>query len=122
MYKWIMFVLFVGACIVGLAGLAANNKPVEDASAAAPNQLKFTAQNFHFDKTEYHVKKGDKLTVVLNNREGIHGLEIVGYDVKLQDTKLSQEVTFDKTGTFEVHCIVMCGEGHLKMKTTLIVD
>ena len=34
----------------------------------------------------------------------------------------SEDVTFDKPGTYELHCSIMCGQGHAGMKSKFIVE
>jgi cytochrome c oxidase subunit 2 len=123
--KWIMFSLFIVACLLG-AGVLFQNISERQAEMAAEAKagptLKFVASNFQFDKPEYTVKAGEKVTVSLQNKEGLHAMEIIGLNVKLDNNTKSAEVTFDKPGTYEVHCILPCGPGHAEMKSTLIVQ
>jgi cytochrome c oxidase subunit 2 len=125
MPKWIMFSLIMVACVLGAGVLfqTITDRQAQMASEAkAGPQLKFIASNFQFDQPEYKVKAGEKVTVSLLNKEGIHALEIVGLNVKLDGSTKSADVTFEKPGTYEVHCILPCGTGHANMKTTLIVS
>ncbi|PYI54485.1 cupredoxin domain-containing protein [Paenibacillus flagellatus] len=126
MYKWLMSVLFFGACAFGLIFLLVSAKPEkseEDAAAESGKpQLKITASNFQFDQPEYKVKKGETLQVVLKNKEGVHGMEINGLGVTLSGKELSKDVTFDKAGSYEIVCTVPCGAGHVNMKAKLIVE
>ncbi|MEB3102757.1 cytochrome C oxidase subunit II [Ferviditalea candida] len=123
MQKYLMVILITAAAIFGIVAMIAQTpKSNEELAKEQKNQLRISATNFQFDKPEYHVKQGSKLTVVLVNKEGIHGLGIPDLNVNLQGDKLQQEVTFDKPGTFDMHCIVMCGAGHANMKSKLVVD
>ncbi|MBO7746081.1 cytochrome C oxidase subunit II [Paenibacillus sp. MWE-103] len=127
MHKWIMFVVFAAACVLGVVLLTTQlpDKPVDEAASLPPGEslLKVEAsQDFVFDQKEYHVKKGDKVKLELVNKSGLHGLAIPDLGIELKGDKLSQEVTFDKAGTFEMHCAVMCGVGHADMKSVLIVE
>ncbi|MEF3310261.1 cupredoxin domain-containing protein [Paenibacillus sp. GYB004] len=126
MYKWVMSALFFGACAFGLIFLmisATPEKSEEDVAAESGTpQLKITASNFKFDQTEYKVKQGETMKVVLKNSEGVHGIEINGLGVTLQGKDTSKEVTFDKPGTYEIVCSVPCGAGHANMKAKLIVE
>jgi len=122
MYKYLMVGLFSFACILGLAVILYQAPPsAEEQASEAKTQLKISASNFHFDKPEYKVKAGDKLTVILDSR-GNHGLAIDDLNINLSGDTLSQEVTFDKPGTYEIHCSIPCGDGHLEMKSVLIVE
>jgi cytochrome c oxidase subunit 2 len=123
MYKWTMFVLFVGASLFGLLVLMFQTP--EGAEHAAPpkdDELRITASNFQFDQQEYRVKVGETKTVTLVNVAGTHGVEIKGLDIKLENDQLSQEVTFDKPGEYELACSILCGAGHLDMVSKLIVE
>ncbi|NHN28792.1 hypothetical protein [Paenibacillus agricola] len=124
MSKWIMFSFIIVAFLLGVGVLFQDisGRQAENASQAhAGPQLKFIASNFQFDQAEYTVKSGEKVTVSLLNKEGLHALEIVGLDVKLDGATKSAEVTFDKPGTYEIHCVLPCGTGHANMKSVLIV-
>lgn len=125
MQKWIMFSLFIVACLLG-AGVLFQNISERQAQMAteakAGPQLKFVASNYQFDKPEYTVKAGEKVTVSLQNKEGLHALEIIGLNVKLDNNTKSAEVTFDKPGTYEVHCVLPCGPGHAQMISKLVVQ
>ncbi|MCS7464611.1 cupredoxin domain-containing protein [Paenibacillus doosanensis] len=125
MQKWIMFSLFIVACLLG-AGVLFQQISVRQAEQAAEAhagpQLKFIASNYQFDKPEYTVKAGEKVTVSFLNKEGLHAMEIVGLDVKLDNNTKSVDMTFDKPGEYEVHCVLPCGPGHQDMKTKLIVQ
>ncbi|TVY11544.1 hypothetical protein [Paenibacillus cremeus] len=125
MQKWIMFSLFIIACLLGTGvlfqNITARQAEMAHEATAGPT-LKFTAANYHFDQPEYTVKAGEKVTVSLLNKEGLHAVEIVGTNVKLDNNNKSMEYTFDKPGTYEVHCALPCGPGHADMKTKLVVQ
>ncbi|WP_442601170.1 cupredoxin domain-containing protein [Paenibacillus sp. KN14-4R] len=125
MYKWLMSILLVVAIVLGGSVLYQN---ISDRQAAAEQEkkdagstLKIVASNFQFDQAEYKVKKGEKLKVVFSNKEGLHAIEIKNLNVKLDKENPSQEVTFDKPGEYELHCALMCGVGHDKMISKLVV-
>jgi cytochrome c oxidase subunit II len=125
MQKWIMFTLFIVACLLGTGVLfqhiAVRQEEAAKAATAGPS-IKFVASNYQFDKPEYTVKAGEKVTVSLQNKEGLHALEIKGLNVKLDTNTKSMDVTFDKPGTYEVICALPCGPGHAEMVTKLVVQ
>lgn len=125
MQKWAMFSLFIIACLLGTGVLfqdiSARQAEMAQQEAAGP-QLRFIATNYQFDQAEYTVKAGEKVTVSLVNKEGLHAMEIVGTSVKLDNNTKSMEITFDKPGEYEVHCSLPCGPGHAEMITKLIVQ
>jgi cytochrome c oxidase subunit 2 len=124
MHKWLMFVLFIGASIFGLVAvmLVAPHGAEEELAPPKENELRIVATNYQFDKAEYKVKQGETLTVSLVNRQGAHGVAIDELGVKLEGDQLTQEVTFDKPGTYKLYCSVPCGIGHQDMVSTLIVE
>lgn len=126
MYKWIMTALLIVASITGIVVLfndisdRAELRAAEEAEASKP-QLRISASNWKFDKPVYEVEAGSTLPVTLRNAEGVHAIEIVGYDVVLDPNNLSAEVTFDKPGEYEIRCVLACGPGHDDMVSKLIV-
>lgn len=126
MYKWIMSILFFGACALGLIFLLVIAQPEKGQEEAAPEdgkpRLTITASNFQFDQAEYRVKKGDTMEIALKNKEGVHGVDIAQLGILLSGKDLTKEVTFDKAGTYDIVCAIPCGAGHVDMKAKLIVE
>ncbi|WP_281886741.1 cupredoxin domain-containing protein [Paenibacillus sp. YYML68] len=125
MQKWLMFSLFIVACVLGV-GVLFQDISVRQAEmaheAAAGPSLKLAASNFKFDQAEYTIKAGEKVTVSLINKEGLHAVEIKDTNVKLDNNNKSMEYTFDKPGEYEIYCSLPCGTGHADMKAKLIVQ
>jgi len=126
MYKWVMSLLLVVAVVLGGAVMY---QTISDRVAAAAQEkaeagttLKISAKNFAFDQATYTVKKGEKLTVKFINTEGLHEVQIGGYNVHLTKASNTQEVTFDKPGEYEIKCVLACGVGHEQMHSKLIVE
>ncbi|OUM93644.1 MAG: cytochrome C oxidase subunit II [Thermobacillus sp. ZCTH02-B1] len=127
MHKWIMFGVFIAACVFGLYLLAFElpEKPVDESEGLPEGMtlLKIEAYNdFTFDQTEYRVKQGESVRLVLKNVSGIHGIEIKELGIRLEGDKLQQDVVFDQPGEYEIACSVACGIGHADMKAKLIVE
>lgn len=91
-------------------------------AAAGGQQVVLKATNYQFEKTEYHIKKGESVTITLDNSQGIHGAAIKEFNINLNNGNKTATFTPDKTGSFPITCSVMCGTGHANMKTTLIVE
>jgi Heme/copper-type cytochrome/quinol oxidases, subunit 2 len=127
MHKWIMFVVFSAAALLSvyLLTFGLPEKP-KDETAGLPEGMQLlkveASQDFVFDQKEYHVKAGEPVRLILKNKSGLHGLAIKELNIDLQGATLTQDVTFDKPGTYEMHCSVMCGTGHADMKSVLIVE
>ena len=92
------------------------------AAATGGQQVVLKATNFQFDKTEYRVKKGESVTITLDNSQGVHGAAIKEFNINLNNGNKTVTFTPDKAGSFPINCSVMCGTGHATMKTTLIVE
>jgi cytochrome c oxidase subunit 2 len=124
--KWLLSTLIAVACIMGVylmaTGLPA--KPVNEASQLKEGQelLKITATSFNFDQAEYHVKSGTNYKVTFANKLGKHGVEIKELGLELSESAPSMEITFDKPGTYEMRCAIMCGQGHGTMISKFIVE
>ena len=91
-------------------------------AATGGQQVVLKATNFKFDKTEYHVKKGEPVTITLDNSQGVHGAAIKEFNINLNNGNKTVTFTPDKAGSFPINCSIMCGTGHANMKTTLIVE
>lgn len=118
--------LVAGVVILGVFLLAAcsgggQNEPAPTLDPNAPT-LTITAKNWEFDQAEYRVKAGEPINVVLKNEEGIHGIEIRGQGIKLDNKKTSTVWTPSKPGTYEIVCNIPCGLGHSSMKSVIIVE
>lgn len=117
----VVAILFFGAFLLGIGGLFAT-MPAPVSKEESKNELKIVASNWKFDKEKYEVAVGSTLDVILENKQGIHGIEVEGLDLQLQGDTLSKKVTFDKPGEYKVICIVLCGEGHVTMVSTIVVS
>ena len=123
MKKLIMLVMAVSLMVILTACGGGNESATNNggSSAGDATEVKLVATNFEFDQAEYTVNQGETVNFVLENQEGVHGIEIVGLDVKLDNKTKSQSVTLDEAGEYEIICSIPCGPGHIDMKSKLIV-
>lgn len=127
MHKWIMFVLFTAASLLGvyLLTFGLPEKPVDETASLPPGTVMVKVEansDFTFGSEEYKVKVGDKVILKLQNKSGIHGLKIDELGVDLGGDNLQTDLEFDKPGEYVIHCSIPCGAGHAEMKTKLIVE
>jgi cytochrome c oxidase subunit 2 len=111
----------LGAC-GGVADSGASADKAAGSGSGEAHAITVKATNFQFDQPEYHVKKGEKVTLTLVEEQGLHGLEIKDYKINLVKGKETATFTADKAGTFEMRCSVVCGAGHATMVSKLIVE
>ncbi|MEK3883584.1 cytochrome C oxidase subunit II [Paenibacillus sp. PL2-23] len=127
MHKWIMFVIFTAASLLGLYLLTFQlpEKPVDE-SAGLPEGvtlMKVQARgDFTFNEEVYTAKVGDKVIMKLENKGGIHGINIDALNVALTVDTPQTEIEFTEPGEYEIYCSIPCGQGHLTMKSKLIVE
>ncbi|CAM4336729.1 cupredoxin domain-containing protein [Paenibacillus tarimensis] len=93
---------------------------ITETTDTAASELVIKASNFQFDQEEYVVKQGEPVTIVLENVQGVHGVNIAG-QIKLVEGK-PKTVSFDKPGEYQIACSIPCGVGHVKMVSKLIVQ
>ncbi len=104
------------------SGVTDTGVATSENGAASGEQLVVKATNYAFDQKEYHVKKGQPITIVFDNEEGNHGLAIPALNVNLNSSNSTMTVTPQEAGQFDMACSIMCGSGHSTMVAKLIVD
>ena len=107
MNKSITFALVAMLLVVGLGVRAA---------APAHPSIDIVASNWKFTPTSITIPVNDSTTLRLTSAEGVHGLKSDDLGIPLttiMPNKFST-VTFTpkKTGTYTVHCAIVCGAGH----------
>ncbi|MFC5402734.1 cytochrome C oxidase subunit II [Cohnella soli] len=129
MYKKIAMFLTLAALALTLAACGGNKnnnaEPSGSAGASSPaaeasQELVINATSWEFDKAEYTMPKDTPVKLTLNNTKGAHGIEIKGQDFEIHGNK-SKVITLP-AGTYEIHCSIMCGAGHKKMVSKLVVS
>jgi cytochrome c oxidase subunit 2 len=96
---------------------------------ASPNSvittIKVEAGSFYFSPSEIRVKKGDKVKIILTNKDGFHDWVVDEFNARTPQIKAGEtvEIEFiaDKTGTFEYYCSVG-NNRQMGMKGNLIVE
>ncbi|WP_309121139.1 cytochrome C oxidase subunit II [Paenibacillus sp.] len=116
---------FAMAIVLGGALAACGGGGSEQAAPTVePNgntvDLTIEATDFQFNEKEYRVKTGDTVNVTFASKQGMHGIDIRGVNLKLKDGDSASFVA--APGEYEIICNIMCGTGHSQMKSTLIVE
>lgn len=132
--KKLLFLLLTAITVVALTACGSNDDaaaPSADEPAAdvvvdtnveaGDKEFTIVATNFDYvSDQDLVVKKGDTVTIHIDNQEGVHGLEIPDFGIK---GGVGETVVFEATeaGTFEILCSIPCGTGHNDMKINLVV-
>jgi len=125
MKKYILIVIILVIAIV--AGIFIKKSITGDAviTGNSINNIKsetkeFTVKAFRFGYTPntISINKGDKVKIIVDNTDTLHGIRIPELNVKGNEIL---EFTADKTGEFDWYCNNMCGEEHKTMRGKIIV-
>ena len=95
------------------------------APAMSPRVVTITTSNFAFTPNAITVKKGEKITLRLQGKEGMHGFAIADLGINTAvDQGKTVDVTLptDQAGTFSFRCSIPCGPGHRDMTGTITVQ
>ncbi len=76
------------------------------------------AFSFYYDPNKIEVNQGDKIRIIIDNADVLHGIRIPDLGIKGNEII---EFVADKQGEFTWYCANMCGVGHLQMQGKLIV-
>lgn len=80
--------------------------------------------NFAFNPTTIDVQQGEKVTLVFQGVEGVHGVAIEGLGINVAvppGETVAVTLPTDTTGTFSFRCSVPCGPGHRDMRGTIVI-
>ncbi|KOP66869.1 cytochrome c oxidase subunit II [Paenibacillus solani] len=113
--------LFVLAACGGGQNESQGDSGITD-TGVAETELVIKGSNFQFDQKEYRLKKGVPVKITYENEDGNHGVMIPVLGLSLDRKNNSKVVTPEKTGEFEISCSIMCGAGHSKMISKLIIE
>ncbi|MBH5318254.1 cytochrome C oxidase subunit II [Paenibacillus sp. GSMTC-2017] len=127
MHKWIMFIVFTAASLLGLFLLTFKmpDKPVDESALLPPgvSLMKIVASNdFTFNQEVFTAKVGDKVIMKLQNKSGVHGIKIDALNVSLDNDTPETQVEFTEPGEYEIYCSIACGVGHKTMKAKLVIE
>jgi cytochrome c oxidase subunit 2 len=123
MKSWkLLLIAMIAISVLTACGGEASTEQASEKVESTSNvvDLNIDATNFKFDQEEYRVSAGDTVNLSLTSSEGIHGILIKGIDITLKDGEATTFVA--EPGEYEIICNIMCGSGHAKMISTLIVE
>ncbi|HII14878.1 MAG TPA: hypothetical protein HA362_01040 [Nanoarchaeota archaeon] len=88
-------------------------------SSADVREFEVKAFRFGYSPDTITVNKGDKVRIIIENTDTLHGIRIPSLGLAGND---AVELSADKEGEFEWFCNNMCGQGHREMKGRLVVS
>ena len=115
--------------LIALSGFAVAASAIGDAGPSAqttePRIIEITARRFAFEPSEVNATVGERLRLVVQSADGVHGLEIKKLKIKKEIPRGGESVTIDfaatTEGSFPIICSEYCGTGHNDMSGMLIV-
>ncbi|MVO98942.1 cupredoxin domain-containing protein [Paenibacillus lutrae] len=121
MKKSALLLIMSVVLILALAACGKTEEKAGETTVTPTQEISVEASNWKFDKDVYTVKKGEPLKISLNNKEGMHALQIPDLKVSVDGGK-SKVFTPDKAGTYTIQCSIPCGSGHSTMTAKLVVE
>ena len=115
--KKAIIALFVLAVLV-IAGFFIAKNFTGNVIKSDAKEFTIEAFRFGYSPDTITVNKGDKVRILINNTDALHGIRIPDLGIKGNEIL---EFTADKTGEFTWYCTNMCGGGHMQMQGKLIV-
>ena len=113
--------IYTGFLGFGTNALGSITPPVQNSKSAvgaAVKEFNVTAFRFGYEPDKITVNKGDKVKIIINNTDTLHGIRIPDLNIKGNEVI---EFTTNQSGEFIWYCNVMCGSGHSTMKGTLTI-
>ena len=106
--------------VLSLAALFAGAVP-----ASAHPSIDIAVANWKFTPAKITIPVGEATTLRLTTTSGVHGImsDELGIPLTTIPNGKVIEVTFTpkKTGTYVLHCQIVCGPGHADMALTIVV-
>ena len=98
---------------------------MSSAPAVAARVISITVDNFLFEPSMIKVKKGEKITLRITGKGGIHSFAVpeLGINQRIEAGQtVSIDLPTDQAGTFSFFCAVPCGPGHKDMKGSIVIE
>src|SRR5271169_4056579 len=95
------------------------------AADQAEQVIKITAKKFEYSPNEIRLKKGVPAVLEFTSLDRLHGFICPDLNIRtdINPGKVSTiHIVPQKSGTYDFHCDIFCGEGHEDMTGTIIVE
>ena len=88
-------------------------------------EVMIEAFNYGFEQTGDDIVVGDTVKLTVKSTSGIHGVSFPGLGIVVEPLSPDQSKTVEfvatKSGSFDYYCNIMCGPGHMDMRSKLII-
>lgn len=105
--------------IIGFGVIILSNSRSQSAATSDVKEFKISAFKYYFDPNVITVKRGDRVKIIIDNVDVLHGIKIP--ELSLSGNEVV-EFTADKNGEFIWYCNTYCGSDHRQMQGKLIVQ
>jgi cytochrome c oxidase subunit II len=119
LFSFLVLFLFVVGCGEDVSAPHASESLESAVLDSDVKTFNVRAFRFGYDPAEIRVKKGDRVRIVIDNSDTLHGIRFPELGVSDMDVI---EFTANEVGTFNWRCNNYCGEDHMKMGGLLIVE
>ncbi len=117
MNKVLIIGIFVAVIIIAGIFVFKNIKQTENPISKV-KEITLKAIRFQYSPDTIIVNNGDKVRIIIDNIDTLHGIRIPEFNVQGEN---SVEFVANKTGEFDFYCNVFCGDKHREMKGRLII-
>jgi cytochrome c oxidase subunit II len=88
--------------------------------------IKIKAKNFEYSPNEIRIKRGVPVILEFTSLDRVHGFNVSdlgGIRATIEPGKVTHvRILAPKSGTYEFHCDIFCGDGHEGMTGTIVVE
>jgi cytochrome c oxidase subunit 2 len=123
--KWIQNGGFIVVSLSLSCVISSAKEPMPTVKQPAEQTIKVTAKKFEYSPEKIILHKGVPVLLELISLDRKHGFSVpeLGIRAEIKPNEITRvRVVPDKTGTFEFHCDVFCGDGHEGMSGEIVVQ
>jgi len=107
--------------------MAPQSPPAQEAvqPESEPRVVTVRAENWAFVPDGVSFRKGENAVIRLEGISGTHGFMVsgLGINVTIQAGEtVDVPIPTDQPGTYAFRCSIPCGEGHMDMKGTIVIE
>jgi cytochrome c oxidase subunit 2 len=119
--KKIYIISIIGIILILGVYFSLNNKESNEKISNDEDfrEINIEAYKFGYSPEVISIKQGEKIRLVIDNTDTLHGIRIP--DLNLKGNEVI-EFTADEIGEFDWYCTNFCGDGHREMGGKIIIE